>query len=64
MRKSKPKGIEVKITGTIAELTQLWNWDKVSEMIHVDYYKCSMVPTDEKFTITEADLIRVDIIEG
>lgn len=56
--------LKVKIEGTIAELCELWDWKTVCELIRVDYYKRSLVPEDEQFTVTQEDLQRADLIQG
>lgn len=50
------------ITGTLSELFQLWSVEKVCEMLGIDYYKVCMVPSDEVFTITADELVRVGIL--
>lgn len=54
--------LEVNIKGTLSELDQLWSWDKLSQLVHVDYYRRSMVPSSEVFTITTQDLIDAEIV--
>lgn len=47
------------IEGTLGELSDLWRWDVLSELVNVDYYNRCRVPATEVFTITEDDLKRV-----
>ena len=55
--------LQVLIKGTLPELSELYHWEILCELIHVDFYKRGLVPHDEVFTITEADLQRVDLIQ-
>ena len=38
--------LEILIKGTLSELSQLYGWEELCELVHVDYYKKSMVPDD------------------
>lgn len=49
--------LQLSAKGTLSELEQLWRWEKLCELVHVDYYKRSLVPNDEVFTVTQEDLI-------
>lgn len=50
--------LEFEAKGTIAELSQLYSWDKLCKLIRVDYYNRSLVSGTEVFTITLKDLIQ------
>ncbi len=39
------------IKGTVSELITIIDWDELHEIIHVDYYNYSVIPSDEVFTI-------------
>lgn len=41
----------LKIEGTLTEIETLILWDKLCELIQVDYYKKSLVSKDEIFKI-------------
>lgn len=55
--------LSVLIKGTLSELDELYPWHELSQLVRVDYYKKSLVSDDEVFTITEADLVRVGLIQ-
>lgn len=54
--------LEFRAKGTINELEQLFNWDLLSKMISVDFYKKLFISTTEQFTITEQHLAKAGII--
>jgi len=54
--------LKFKATGTIEELCQLYSWDRLCDMIGVDYYKRGMVLDSQVFTITEQNLLEAGII--
>ena len=54
--------LEVKVKGTIPELSQLWDWQILCKLVHVDYYNRYMVPDDEIFIITHEDLSQAGLI--
>lgn len=55
--------LSVLIKGTLRELEELYHWEILSELVRVDFYKKSLVPADEVFKITEADLQRVGLVQ-
>lgn len=55
--------LQVTIKGTLSELSELYRWEVLCDLIHVDFYKRGLIPHDEVFTITEADLLRVGLIK-
>ena len=54
--------LQLTARGTLSELENLWSWDKLCELVHVDYYNRSLVPNDEVFTVTHEDLIAKGMI--
>lgn len=56
--------LKCEINGTINELEQIWPWQTICDLIHIDYYNRYLIPADERFTITEKDLARLEIIKG
>ena len=54
--------LKAEITGTLSELAELWEVSKVCELLYIDVYKVAQVPLDEKFTITQDDLVRVGLL--
>ena len=55
--------LQVLIKGTLPELSELYHWEILCELVRVDFYKRSLVSDNEVFTITEADLQRVGLIQ-
>lgn len=41
----------MKIQGTLKELETIFSWEKLCKLIHVDYYKKYMIPSNEVFNV-------------
>jgi hypothetical protein len=50
------------ITGTLRELQQMWPWETLCNLVHIDPHRLGSVPDDEQFTITQDDLLLAKMI--
>ena len=55
--------MKVRVEANLRELMQLWGSEHACELARVDFYNICMVPPDEKFIVTEEDLLRVGLID-
>jgi len=51
--------IKVEVTGTIAELSEMWTQHELAEMLLIDLYKIGQVPPTNEYTITTTILHQV-----